>query len=158
MKHKLEEISCIVLWTVLTAMFCNQFVWFSSTVLGNSMAPAVHNGDHFFSFPIYTLLFPPRRGEVVVVDDGQGMAIKRVIGLPGETLRLRWGTVYINDKPLKESYLVPNVTTWGNTNKILIEPGQFFVMGDNRKHSMDSRTYGPVARNQILGKVVLIKI
>lgn len=158
MKSKFKETSCIALWIALTAIFCHQFVWFSSTVLGNSMAPAVKNGDQFFSLRIHTLLIPPRRGEIVVVNDGQGMAIKRIIGLPGETIRLRWGSVYVNDQVLDEPYLATNVSTWGKTNRIIIEPGQYFVMGDNRKHSTDSRTYGPISRKQILGKVVLLNL
>lgn len=160
MRSKYKETSCIALWIVLTAIFCHQFIWFSSTVLGNSMAPAVKNGELFFSLRIHTFLFPPKRGEIIVVNDGQGLAVKRIIGLPGETIRMQWGSVYVNDQKLEEPYLAPNVSTWGwvKTKRVTLGPGKYFVMGDNRKHSLDSRTYGPISRQQILGKVVLLKI
>lgn len=89
-----------------------------------------------------------KRGDIVVVDIGSEKVIKRIIGLPGDSIYCQDGNLYINDELYKENY------TSSDTNdftKEYLKDDEYFVMGDNRAVSMDSRTFGPVSKKQILG-------
>jgi signal peptidase I len=99
-----------------------------------------------------------KRGEVVLVKDGAGgCALKRIIGLPRETVRLSRGYIYINGKMLREPYLPPYTFTHPDPNKnqsaFALGTGCYFVLGDNRLYSHDSRHYGPVVLGQIVSLV-----
>jgi len=100
----------------------------------------------------------PNRGDIVVlhppVDNGKPY-IKRVIGLPGERLSIHDGAVYINGSRLEEDYLNGVATTWSGSigqEEITIPDDQVFVMGDNRNNSTDSRIFGPIEIEEIIGK------
>ncbi|MCU0784729.1 MAG: signal peptidase I, partial [Verrucomicrobia bacterium] len=116
-------------------------------VEGTSMEPAYPAGTPLYGAPIST---PLERGDVVLLDDGkEDRAVKRIIGLPGETVRLWRGCVFINRQLLTEPYLPKHTYTFplararrGDT--CVLGPGEYFVLGDNRFHSADSRMYGPV--------------
>jgi signal peptidase I len=82
--------------------------------------------------------------------------IKRVIGLPGEALKISSGRVYVNGQELRESYLRPQYLDHQNYPALLVEPGHYFVLGDHRNSSNDSRSWGTVARSFIYGKAVLV--
>ncbi|MEX1157784.1 MAG: signal peptidase I [Thermomicrobiales bacterium] len=101
---------------------------------------------------------PPKRGDIVVlhppVDNGKPY-IKRVIGLPGEQLSIHDGAVYIDGQRLEEEYLNGAATAWSGSigqEEITIPDGQVFVMGDNRNNSTDSRVFGPIDIDKIIGK------
>ncbi len=101
---------------------------------------------------------PPQRGDIVVlhppVDNGKPY-IKRVIALPGERLSIHDGSVHINGERLDEEYLNGVATTWSGSigqEEITIPEGQVFVMGDNRNNSTDSRIFGPIEIDEIIGK------
>jgi signal peptidase I len=123
---------------------------------GTSMTPTYPAGTHLYGAPISTLL---ERGDVVLLDDGQeDYAVKRIVGLPGETVQLWRGRVFINREMLVEPYLSKHVYTYpveplrrGAT--FVLGEDQYFVLGDNRPWSADSRTYGPVGRKQIKRRV-----
>jgi len=125
---------------------------------GASMAPIYPSGMRLYTAPIST---PLERGDVVVLDDGKAeYAIKRIIGLPGETVQLWRGHVFINRRMLVEPYLPKKVYTcptgrecWGAT--FVLGERDYFVLGDNRPYSTDSRAYGPVDRRQIKRRVPL---
>jgi signal peptidase I len=125
-------------------------------VEGTSMAPTYPAGTHLYGAPVSTLL---ERGDVVLLDDGQAdYAVKRVVGLPGETVQLWRGQVFINREMLVEPYLPKHVYTYpaeptrrGAT--FVLGEDQYVVLGDNRPCSADSRTYGPVVRKQIKRRV-----
>jgi signal peptidase I len=127
-------------------------------VEGTSMDPTYPAGTHLYGAPIST---PVDRGDVVLLDDGkEDYAVKRVIGLPGETVQLWRGHVFINRQMLVEPYLPRHLYTYpaeperrGAT--FMLGEDQYFVMGDNRLYSADSRTYGPVNRKQIKRRVPL---
>jgi signal peptidase I len=100
-----------------------------------------------------------RQGDVVVFQyprDHAKSYIKRVIALPGDDLRIEHGRVYVNNTRLKESY-VPNRFTDDRTEpEIVLPPNEYYVMGDHRSISSDSRDFGPVDRNLIYGKAVFV--
>jgi len=101
---------------------------------------------------------PLRRGDVVVLNDGsEGDAIKRIVGLPEETVHLWHGYVFINNRILVEPYLPRCVYTFPRQRQavFVLGPDQYFVLGDNRPRSADSRMYGPVERNQLKTRIPL---
>lgn len=102
----------------------------------------------------------PQRTDIVAIKDPQDgtLVVKRIIALPGESIYLKNGKVYVNGRLLNEPYLLPHTPTYAYEKSedelICCGNNQFFVMGDNRNNSCDSRTFGPVPRQDILGEVV----
>ena len=127
-------------------------------VEGSSMEPTYPEGTRLYGAPIST---PIERGDVVLLDDGKkDYAVKRVIGLPGETVQLWRGCVFINRQMLVEPYLPKHTYTCPMDSKrrgaaFILGEREYFVLGDNRPCSADSRSYGPVERNQIKRRVPL---
>ncbi|HTL58518.1 MAG TPA: signal peptidase I [Candidatus Limnocylindrales bacterium] len=126
-----------------------------SVVDGMSMAPTYVSGERVYTAPISG---PLSRGDIVLMDDGsKDYALKRVVGMPGEIVHLWRGYVFINRKMLREPYLPKHTYTCPSqqTEICVFELGedQYFVLGDNRTCSIDSRTYGPVDRNKIKSRV-----
>ena len=103
----------------------------------------VHRGD------IVVFERPPNEGGSADIKD----LIKRVIGLPGDTIEARDGVVYINDQPLSEPYVHGQPTD--NLSRRTVPKGMYFVMGDNRGNSKDSRIFGPIPRNIIVGRAFI---
>lgn len=104
-------------------------------------------------------LHPPQRGDIIVFDPPIGQSgkpyIKRVIGLPGEHLAIHDGSVYINGERLEEDYLGATATSWPGRQpdyETVVPEGNIFVLGDNRNNSTDSRSFGPVSVDAIIGK------
>ena len=104
--------------------------------------------------------FAPRRGQVVVFYDSADRSmpalIKRVIGTPGDTIEFRDGAVLVNGQQISEPYVNGQRTTCGRTcGPITLGPNEYFFMGDNRSNSRDSRSFGPIPVDQIVGQVVV---
>ena len=95
------------------------------------------------------------RGDIVTLRDPNSVAVKRVIGVPGDTVRLWMGYVYLNGALLEESYLPTNVLTAAASAGPVLAAGadEHIVMGDNRWESEDSRDYGPIRRSCLCGRV-----
>jgi signal peptidase I len=122
-------------------------------VKGASMEPNFHDSEYLIINEIEYRLGTPERGEVVILKDPldpQVYFIKRVIGLPSETVLIKNGHVFINDQPLVESYIEEFGTD--TFDAVKLEVDQYYVMGDNRTNSFDSRRFGPVVRKSIIGK------
>jgi signal peptidase I len=149
-----REIVETVLLTVLIYAAVN-FITDRRRIESVSMEPNLHPGEYVLVEKISYALGQPARGDVIVFHHqlGERDLIKRVIGLPGETVAVRNGKVWINETPLKEPYIAAPPLNGGQWT---LGPAQYFVMGDNRNNSSDSRSWGPLERKFIVGKAVLI--
>lgn len=157
--YVVEFIETIVIFGAVFAaiyLFVAQF----HKVSGNSMVPTYHNGDYLITEKISYKFRNPLQGEVVVLknprDESQDF-IKRVIAVPGDTISISNNIVFVNNKPLKENYLPKGIPTPSGaflTEGSTIKAGenQYFVLGDNREHSSDSREWGPVTKKEIVGR------
>jgi signal peptidase I len=144
----------IALGLVLVIMI---FLYQPVKVEGTSMAPLLSDQEHIFINKIVYRFEPIDRGDVVVFWyplDRSKSFIKRVVALPGETLEIRFGHVYINGKEVAEPYVPANYLDGSSYGPVKIPEGNYFVMGDHRDSSNDSRVFGPVGRNFIYGKAV----
>lgn len=127
------------------------------------MEPNFHNGEYILTNKIEYKLHPPVRGDVVVFKsprDKQIDYIKRVIGTPGDTVELKNNSFYVNGIKLDEPYLDSNIYIFGGSflrenEQIIVPPGKYFVSGDNRPHSSDSREFGVVPLEDFIGKALL---
>ncbi len=128
-------------------------------VEGTSMAPRLHDNDRLFINKFVYRFEHIERGDVVVFHypgDPAKSYIKRVIALPGDTLRIADGVVYINDRPIPEPYVPSPYEDGRSVQEQTIPPGNYWVMGDHRSISSDSRDFGPVARSFIYGKAAFV--
>lgn len=129
-------------------------------VMGESMSPTMHATDHYLLRKWVYLFREPQPGEVVVIadPDDDGFSVKRIVATEGETVVLRDGKVFVDGKELLEPYLPPGVATFGHTRNgdqvFRCGKDEYFLLGDNRPISLDSRTYGPVPRQNILGLIL----
>ena len=117
-----------------------------------SLVPFVEVGDDSDVFPFHA----PRRGEVIIFEfpnNPERDFVKRVIGVPGDTIEIRHGSVIVNSIPLDEPYITPRDT--GNMGRITVPEGGYFVLGDNRRASNDSRSWGPVPTHNIIGRALV---
>lgn len=145
--------------SLLLALTFVIFLYQPVQVEGTSMAPQLANHERIFINKFVYRFEPIRRGDIVVFHyplDPAKSYIKRVIGLPGETVQIRDGVVYINGKALKESYVPPGYLDRDNSPALTLGRGQYYVLGDHRDASNDSREWGPVPRKDIFGKAVFV--
>ena len=120
-----------------------------------SMQPNLHEGEYVLVDKVSYALRTPARGEIVVFEKtGQADLIKRIIGLPGETIEVRDGRVYVNNVPLDEPYISGPIDK--PVPAQIVEAGRYFVMGDNRNNSSDSRLFGSIAAANIVGRAWII--
>ena len=120
-----------------------------------SMLPTLHEGERVIVDKISYQLHPPERGDIVVFG-GHGTLnlIKRIVGLPGETIEVHGNQVFINGQALAEPYLTQ--PTVGSMPAQEIAADHYFVMGDNRSNSQDSRAFGPIQISDIVGRAWII--
>ncbi len=151
-----RDLMFAVMLMVLFVVFVVQPV----KVEGTSMLPRLHDGERIFVNKLVYYHVPPlARGDIVVFwfpDDPDKSYIKRVIGLPNEMVEVRDGRIRINGKELDEPYLDPQLNaSHVSQPPVIVKPHYYFVMGDNRDHSSDSRYWGLVPEKYIYGKALL---
>jgi len=166
MKHFLYsiwEIAEVVLIALIAVFIVRSFLIQPFLVNGASMEPNFSSGDYLIIDEISYRLRAPERGEVVVFhypNDESTYFIKRIIGLPGERIMLKDGKIRIfnNQQPqgflIEENYLPSYVSTYGDKD-VILKDDEYFVLGDNRSASFDSRSWGALKKSEIVGVVRL---
>lgn len=156
------EIGKIVIIALVIVVPIRYFLFQPFIVKGQSMEPNFENGDYLIVDEISYRFREPQRGEVVVFKYPQNPSlryIKRVIGLPGETIEIEDGKVIIfnqtGSQVLNESDYLPSYTITPGDLRLTLAKDEYFVLGDNRISSFDSRRWGPVPRENIIGRVFL---
>ena len=156
----LRELAEVVLLAVILYIGIS-FAVQTVHVEGLSMFATLDDNDYLIANKIDYRLHAPQRGDIIILrppNNNSTDFIKRVIALPGERLLIRDGFVYINGHRLIEPYVPEawvvfnNWPTTGSPNGAVIPPNQYFVMGDNRNKSQDSRYFGPIGRDRIDGR------
>ena len=156
----------IVVWVVqiaavcLLAYICVWYFGFRVSVIGDSMKPELQNGDVTLINRLVYDIRKPKRGEIIIFkpngNENSHYYTKRVIGLPGETVEYRDGSLWIDGEILEEEYVTTDIVELGLLeDPITLGSGEYFVLGDDRQNSDDSRTanIGNVKRSEIAGKV-----
>lgn len=151
---------------LIVCIFAFVFVWYfgqRTSNIGDSMNPVLKNGDVVLVNGIVYDASSPKRGDIIVFkpngNENLHSYIKRIVGLPGETVQIKDGAVYINGKKLKEDYETTSLEETGlAAEEITLGGNEFFVLGDNRESSEDSRMadIGNVKRSEIEGKAWFI--
>lgn len=150
--------SIVVVMAIMVMIYL--FVMSPQEISGDSMFPTFENGEYILTNKVEYKLHEPRRGDVVVFRSPTNKDIdyiKRIIAIPGDTISLKNGKFYVNGEVLEETYLPPYLYTFAGSflkenTEITVPPGYYFVSGDNRPHSLDSREFGLVPKEDIIGK------
>ncbi len=150
-----------LLLSVLIAVLVILFLYRPVKVEGTSMMPSLYDQERLFinQFSYKFGLGTIKRGDTVVFlypDDPTKSYIKRVIGLPGDTVAVQDGYVIVNGKKLVENYVPPDYRDDRSYSPTLVPPDDYFVLGDHRSSSNDSRAWGFVPRSYIYGKAVFV--
>ncbi len=179
----LREVPVLVLIALALAILIKTFVVQAFYIPSESMTPTLQVGDRVLVNKVVYKVGDIHRGDVIVFQNpdqtqlphrnwlgaalhwlGEGLGlqqpenedlIKRVIGLPGDTVEARNGRVYVNGRPLSEPYLPPGTTTV-MSRTYRVPPGDLFVLGDNRGNSADSRVFGFLPERDVIGKAFVI--
>jgi len=155
------EIAKIVIIALLIVVPIRYFIFQPFFVRGQSMEPNFHNGDYLIIDEISYRFGEPQRGEVVVFkcpDNPSQRYIKRIVGLPGERIEIEAGRVLIHqngtNQVLDESGYLPEFLQTPGNIEISLDQDEYFVLGDNRPLSSDSRRWGSLPEENIIGRVV----
>lgn len=150
-----QESLQVIIPALILALTVHLFLAQATIVYGQSMEPNLYEKQRLIIDKVSYRFHPPQRNDIVVlkVPGMEEMLVKRIIGLPGETVEVRRGVVYVNDEPLPEPF--PHDLGFQSMPLVTLGPLSYFVMGDNRDNSNDSRAFGPVKREHILGRVWL---
>lgn len=160
-EHIIDFIQTLVVFAVIGTIIY-LFIAQPHKVSGSSMFPNFHDGDYIITDKVTYKITLPKRGDVIVFknprDESQDF-IKRIIGKPGDRVRIYNGNVYVNDQILNEPYLPKGLTTKAGAfikdDDITVPSEHYLVFGDNRNRSSDSREWGYIAKGEIIGKVFL---
>jgi signal peptidase I len=145
----------IVAPALILAFVVHLFLAQATVVFGQSMEPNLEPHQRLIVDKISYRLHPPQRNDIVVIDlpDMDELLVKRVVALPGEIVEIREGVIFVNGEQITEPF--PHDMTPYDMTPVILGPLSYLVLGDNRSNSNDSRSFGPVTRDQILGRVWL---
>lgn len=158
--QQLVHCLCAAVIAVATYFAGSHFLFQKVVVSGNSMSPTLRDEDAFLMNRVEFLLRKPQWGDIVVIRDPEVgcLSIKRVVAVEGQRVELNGGKVFVDGLKLPESYLRPGTKTFSyhesGVEAFDCNSDHYFVLGDNRAESADSRVYGPIPRQNILGVVV----
>jgi signal peptidase I len=145
-------IAVCVICVLLLRVFVFQFV----NISGESMKPTLENGQMIFVEKVSYWLNPPKRGDVVVFRNPQGMElVKRIIGLPGEEIEIKNGVVFIGGAGLEAKFQF-YMSEAESMDTYTISENSYFLMGDNRDNSGDSRVFGEIDRKDFIGRMLFV--
>lgn len=152
-----------VIAIVLIAFFVRFFLFQPFVVEGSSMEPNFHNAEYLLVNKLSYRLAAPKRGDVIVFHPPTAPSvnyIKRIIATPGETVEVKNGQIFVNNTEIDEPYIPAEKTLVRNSEaanlKTTLGENEYFVLGDNRDHSSDSREWGNVPKENIIGKAWVI--
>lgn len=150
-----QESLQVILPALVLALTVHLFLAQATIVYGQSMEPNLSERQRLIIDKFSYRFQPPARNDIAVLDipGMDEMLVKRVVGLPGETIEIRNGVVYVNGIASPEPF--PHELGYQSMAPMTLGPLSYFVMGDNRDNSNDSRSFGPVKREYILGRVWL---
>jgi len=157
LRHEVRVWTRDLLIAIGLALVIIVFLYQPVKVEGTSMAPLLSDQERIFINKFVYRFEPIERGDVVVFWyplDRSKSFIKRVIALPGESVEIRRGVVYVNGKMVQESYVPPQYADVSDYGPLRVPNGSYFVMGDHRISSNDSRVFGPVPSQFIYGRAV----
>lgn len=148
----IKDILEVLICAVIISFILLRFILMPCEVNGSSMYPLLHDKDRAYSFRI-SKLFGIDRFDICIIDVEEKFIVKRVIGMPNDTIEFKDNVLYINGESYDEPYL-DNVKT--DDFEITLKDDEYFCMGDNREVSKDSRYYGPFSSKQIIATKMLV--
>lgn len=157
-KHALTALFILAL-TIPAYFAVSRYVITAVVIQGRSMMPTLKDGEHYYLNRWKYLLLSPKRGDIVVIKDPghTDFAVKRIVAQPFDWINLKNGMIYINGRLLDEPYLAEGTRTDAPDLKekwIQLGADQYYMLGDNRANSEDSRYYGRISREAIVGQVI----
>ncbi|MGB9919421.1 MAG: signal peptidase I [Moorellales bacterium] len=153
-----DTIEAIVVALVL-ALAIRLFLFEPFMIPSASMEPTLMPGDRVMVNKLVYRLADPVPGDIIVFRyplDPRIIYIKRLVALGGQTVELRNGQLFVDGRPVEENYLPEDPASGGDFGPVRVPPNTYFVMGDNRNNSQDSRVWGPVPKENVVGKAQLL--
>ena len=158
-KKEMVEWLKTIIFALLIAFLVRNYLFQPYKVQMGSMQPTLHNNDLIMVNKITYRIKKPNRGDIVVFNPPGNTSnihyIKRIVGLPGESVQVKEGKVFINQTELIEPYL-SQIDTPGFVGPVVLGVDEFFVLGDHRNNSMDSRDFGAITKDHIHGKTMFV--
>ncbi|MFD1039033.1 signal peptidase I [Virgibacillus byunsanensis] len=153
-KNEWVEWGKAIFIAILVAFFLRSFVFATSIVEGESMDPTLQDGERVIFNKIIYFIDEPERGDIVIIERPTKNYVKRVIALPGETIKIDNHVLYINEEAYEQNFIRQEaLNSTGNFGPIQVPENNYFVMGDNRAISKDSRNgLGMINEDDIIGK------
>lgn len=158
------EIAQTVVFAISIFLFIYLLILQPHKIKGSSMEPTFHDGEYLLTDKVSYRFGTPKIGDVVVFKAPptfEDEFIKRIIGVPGDHVKVENNKVYVNQMPIDEAYLAPGTQIFAGRvtaegQDLIVPEGEYFVLGDNREHSLDSRNIGFIPKDKITGRAWVV--